>query len=550
MPKLAKAAGLPAVYREWLDALPWRDTTKKHYERGLRRIVGWADIEPADFTPASLDVTTTEKVLSEMRREVDKGELKQETLDHALRALRSFFAHCKTAKELGDLEIPDLGWPRTEKLADAAAMPPIYFEWLASLPGQEDHNTTVNYGQGLRRLVYFAKIPPAKFTHASLDPRKTEKALLAIRVEGLSEAVQHQCRTALSSFLAYCRANGLEVHDIDGHYLDLPAEDEMSETYHEWKGSLTLLEDKPETTRLAYGQGLRRLVYFTKIPPAEFTPDSLDQLAVLGAVTKMREGLVSKPALNLSLAALSSFADYCEEKRLVAKAPDSRRIRKLTKLAADQVDPEYYRPSDIRDLFSTAATPVDRNGVLWPARDLAMCSFLAVLGLRASELYNANLDWLTQERLLEVDEAANWMLHVRGKGRKIRRLPLSQELLDVNNRWQSTRNERFGHAAPDDPLFVTHEGTRFNYQRLRYWLRKLNREAALRDRSLHALRHTAGVQLAADGVPMNVIQSLLGHASVATTGIYTELAGGELVGVLNRSEANTLLRETLDGAAQ
>ena len=46
---------------------------------------------------------------------------------------------------------------------------------------------------------------------------------------------------------------------------------------------------------------------------------------------------------------------------------------------------------------------------------------------------------------------------------------------------------------------------------------------------------------------MIVIQSRLGHASVATTGIYTELAGGELVGVLNRSEANTLLREALDG---
>ena len=177
-----------------------------------------------------------------------------------------------------------------------------------------------------------------------------------------------------------------------------------------------------------------------------------------------------------------------------------------------------------------------------------MSSFLAVLGLRASELINANLDWLTQERLLEVDEAANWMLQVRGKGRRIRRLPLSPELLDVNERWQSVRTERFGHTAPDDPLFVTHEGSRFNYQRLRYWLRKLNREAALRDRSRTALRQTAGVQLSADDVPMNVIQSLLGHASVATTGIYTELAGGELVGVLNRSEANTLLREALDGS--
>ena len=55
--------------------------------------------------------------------------------------------------------------------------------------------------------------------------------------------------------------------------------------------------------------------------------------------------------------------------------------------------------------------------------------------------------------------------------------------------------------------------------------------------------------MAADGVPMNVIQSLLGHASVSTTGIYTELAGGELVGVLNRSEANGLLRDALEEAA-
>jgi site-specific recombinase XerD len=64
---------------------------------------------------------------------------------------------------------------------------------------------------------------------------------------------------------------------------------------------------------------------------------------------------------------------------------------------------------------------------------------------------------------------------------------------------------------------------------------------------LHSLRHTAGVQLASDGVPMNVIQSLLGHASITTTGIYTAIAGGELVGVVARSGANTLLGDTLKG---
>ena len=58
------------------------------------------------------------------------------------------------------------------------------------------------------------------------------------------------------------------------------------------------------------------------------------------------------------------------------------------------------------------------------------------------------------------------------------------------------------------------------------------------------------MQLAADGVPMNVIQSLLGHATIKTTGIYTELAGGQLVGVLEQSGANRLLGDALQEAGR
>jgi len=46
---------------------------------------------------------------------------------------------------------------------------------------------------------------------------------------------------------------------------------------------------------------------------------------------------------------------------------------------------------------------------------------------------------------------------------------------------------------------------------------------------------------------MPVIQSFLGHASIATTGIYTALAGGELVGAVADSDANTLLGTALIG---
>jgi len=341
-------------------------------------------------------------------------------------------------------------------------------------------------------------------------------------------------------------------------YRDLPPAEEMSAVFHEWLAWLPLYEDKPPHTVRAYGQGVRRVISFAEITPAAFRADSLDQAELTDTVRAMRAAPdVSKSTINQTLAALKSFFDFCVADGLVSTVPDIARIRKVAKLAVPQVDPEYYRPMEIRDLYgeasgwsATGASGQDNGGtrggrVRWPARDLAMCSFLAVLGLRSAEILSADVGWITRERLVDADDRATWMLHVVGKGRRIRRLPLSDELADVNDRWQAERAERFGPSGASAPLFVTNGGDRFTYQRLRYWLRLLNREAGLRDRSLHSLRHTAGVQLAADGVPMNVIQSLLGHATITTTGIYTELAGGQLVGVLEQSGANTLLAEAL-----
>jgi site-specific recombinase XerD len=333
-------------------------------------------------------------------------------------------------------------------------------------------------------------------------------------------------------------------------YRTLPRPDEMPPVYHEWLHWLPLYEDKPEHTVRAYGQGVRRVVSYMDVEPTGFRPDSLDQASLTDTVRSMRsDPEVSRSTLNQTLAALKSFFDFCIADRLVAQVPDIARIRKVARLDVPQVDPEYYRPTEVRELYAEASSRDNVGGrVRWASRDLAMCSFLAVLGLRAAELAAADRGWLTRERLVDAEDRANWMLHVVGKGRRIRRLPLSDELVEATKRWQEERTSRFGPSGADDPMFVTNDGDRFNYGRLRYWLRLLNREAGLRDRSLHALRHTAGVQLAADAVPMNVIQSLLGHATIKTTGIYTELAGGELVGVLNRSGANTLLGEALEQA--
>jgi site-specific recombinase XerD len=387
-------------------------------------------------------------------------------------------------------------------------------------------------------------------------------------------------------------------------YEELPPSTDMPACFHLWLEDLEDLEEKSPKTVKAYGQALRRVVHFAEVPPSILeSPDKLDQVLLTNAVRRMRraERRVSMSTLNQTLAALGSYFDWCtltpdggEPPLLIGNPPDLKRIRRISKIEQGVVDPEYYRPAELQRLFGAAATP-SVSRIRWPERDLAMCGFLAVLGLRASELTGATINWLTEEALDEKEGSSTWMLQVLGKGRKHRHLPLSDALTASLKRWGAARLKRVnelriiaqeledsGHDGPssaqkaekvaadyreladrlqpasDMPLFVPTSGARlvrdsrgkevicgFTYRQLRYWVERLNREAGLRERSPHALRHTAGVQLAVDRVPMNVIQALLGHASVATTGIYTELAGGELVGILDGSEANRLLGRTL-----
>ncbi len=340
---------------------------------------------------------------------------------------------------------------------------------------------------------------------------------------------------------------GIYAKDISMGYRELPLEEQMPPAFHEWLRWLPLQEDKPPTTVRAYSQGFRRLVSFAEIQPEHFRPDSFGQAEITDAVRTMRSsGEVSRATLNQTLAAAKSFFDYCVADLGVGSVPDIGRIRKVSQLAVEQSEPTYYSGSEIRDLYRVAATEIrddDIGGrVRWAERDFAMVTVLAALGLRAAELYSIDLDWITQDLL---NDNNHQVLRVLGKGSKVRRLPLSKELLEVLNRWLEVRSERFGDPMADDPLFVTKDGERFNYRRLRYWLLTLNRAAGLRDRSLHSLRHTAGVQWAANGVPMNEIQSLLGHASINTTGIYTEVAARGLIDAVKASEANRLISETL-----
>ena len=118
---LLKAQEMPAVYHEWLVWLPGKENTKGHYGRGLRRVIGFADIEPGSFGPASLDQKTVKSAFSTMQSEsVTDVALKQ-----CLVALKSFFDYCR-ANDLVDT-VPDLYWiQQMSRVAVAHQEPECY----------------------------------------------------------------------------------------------------------------------------------------------------------------------------------------------------------------------------------------------------------------------------------------------------------------------------------------------------------------------------------------------------------------------------------------
>ena len=358
-------------------------------------------------------------------------------------------------------------------------------------------------------------------------------------------------------------------------YRELPSKDAMSNDFRAWLEWLPVYEAKPSTTIRAYDQGVRRIVSFAEgVDPGEFGPNTFSQLTLIEVVrTMIKSDALSKATLNQSLAGLQSFYDWCVNTQPDIRSndlPDIKRLRKVAKLAVPQVDPDYFRPDEVRRLYAEAANPEGHIGktIRLGTRDLAICSFLAVLGLRASELIDAKIGWITRETLkadhpVETRNSAAadksiWVMQVVGKGGKKRRIPLSPELVEANKRWQVEREELQGvdMPRPGDHLFVPLRKpkggsgeNKFSYYQLWYLLQVIAREAGLRELGAHALRHTAGVQMALDGIALNRVQGLLGHASIATTGIYTELAATELLSSVLHSEANKILGEVLDQTA-
>ena len=152
-------------------------------------------------------------------------------------------------------------------------------------------------------------------------------------------------------------------------------------------------------------------------------------------------------------------------------------------------------------------------------RNLALLELLYGSGLRATELVSL------PRRAVRPGQP---FLMLRGKGDKERLVPVSARAAEAVQKW-------LPHAAGDSPWLFPSGKSHLSRVRLFQLVRGMAGLAGISpDRvSPHVLRHAFATHLLAGGADLRVLQSLLGHADISTTQIYTHVDAARLVELVN-----------------
>lgn len=161
-------------------------------------------------------------------------------------------------------------------------------------------------------------------------------------------------------------------------------------------------------------------------------------------------------------------------------------------------------------LAASGPEPDDEVADLMRLRDRAILETMYSSGARVSEIVGLDLD--------EIDDSG--LVRVRGKGSKERVVPLGSFAMRAIQAYLVRTRPMLAELASSNALYLNSRGGRLSRQSIWSIIQKAGVACEL-EVSPHSLRHSFATHLIEGGADVRVVQELLGHASVATTQIYT-----------------------------
>lgn len=179
-----------------------------------------------------------------------------------------------------------------------------------------------------------------------------------------------------------------------------------------------------------------------------------------------------------------------------------------------KVLPKSLAAAEIDSMLESAGKAGDSKlGAALAQRDRAMVEMLYAGGLRVTEIVNVKLEDLKLE-----------MGHVlvRGKGDKERIVPMGKAAQEQISAYMAEGRKALLNGKASSMLFVRRGGARLTRQRV--WQMVKAASASGRHASPHMLRHSCATHMVENGADLRTVQTILGHADISTSQIYTHVA--------------------------
>lgn len=184
--------------------------------------------------------------------------------------------------------------------------------------------------------------------------------------------------------------------------------------------------------------------------------------------------------------------------------------------------PDVLEPDDVERILD--APPSDEPVGI---RDAAILELLYACGLRVSELTGLDTDRV---------DLAHLQVRVIGKGNKERRVPMGEPARERLHRYLVGPRAAWTAGRPTAAVFVSQRGRRLARESVWRMVRRWTAVAGVTGHvTPHTFRHSFATHLLQGGADLRVVQTLLGHASISTTQLYTHLTGERLREVYARA---------------
>jgi integrase/recombinase XerD len=220
---------------------------------------------------------------------------------------------------------------------------------------------------------------------------------------------------------------------------------------------------------------------------------------------KSKRGL-APASIKVLIVALKHFFGFLHRENVTAK----NITETLTLPKLPHYLPETLSEEEVNELLAVKFpdTPLG-------LRDRALLELLYSSGLRASEIVQSRLEnYLPQERLIRV----------LGKGDKQRLVPVGTEAAEAIELYLSGGRPKLVNPKTGGEIFLGRHGRKLTTARLWQIVHDIFRLAGIKKNVYpHLLRHSFATHLLSHGADLRVIQEMLGHASLATTQIYTHV---------------------------